>query len=74
MRRRGWGGEDGGRRPRDDDIDNIGPNVLSERAIREMGINELQQEYGPFEEWDMIQLAPPMSGGIFENIRVKVGG
>ena len=48
-----------------------GPNVLSERAIREMGIRGLQEEYGPFEEGDMIRLAPPLTGGVFEGIRKR---
>lgn len=45
------------------------PNVLSERAIKEMGIRGLQAEYGPFEERDMIRLAPPETGGVFEKIQ-----
>jgi hypothetical protein len=53
----------------DDDDGDIGPNVLSERAIREMGIDGLQGEYGPFLERDMIRLAPPMSGGMYEKVR-----
>ncbi|KAL9178554.1 hypothetical protein ACHAXT_001892 [Thalassiosira profunda] len=47
------------------------PNVLSERAIKEMGIEGLQAEYGPFEEKDMIRLAPPKTGGVFEGIQRK---
>ena len=48
------------------------PNVLSERAIKEMGVQGLQAEYGPFEEKDMIRLAPPArTGGIFEEIQRK---
>ena len=43
------------------------PNVLSERAIKEMGVNGMQAEYGPFEEKDMIRLAP--SKAMFEVIR-----
>lgn len=39
--------------------DNDGPNVLSDRAIKEMGLAALQEEYGPFEKDDMIRLAPP---------------
>lgn len=38
-----------------------GPNVLSEKAIKEMGIDALQEEYGPFEKNDMIKLAPSPS-------------
>ncbi|KAL3764021.1 hypothetical protein ACHAW5_005105 [Stephanodiscus triporus] len=55
----------------DDRRDDRGPNVLSERAIREMGIRGLQEEYGPFEERDMIRLAPPITGGTFERIRKR---
>lgn len=47
------------------------PNVLSERAVKEMGIDVLQAEYGPFEEKDMIRLAPPKSGGVFDEIQRK---
>mmetsp|Transcript_21488 Transcript_21488/g.21608 ORF Transcript_21488/g.21608 Transcript_21488/m.21608 type:complete len:285 (-) Transcript_21488:33-887(-) len=32
--------------------------VLSEKAIREIGIESLQQEYGPFTDLDMIHLLP----------------
>jgi hypothetical protein len=35
------------------------PNVVSERALKEMGLEALQAEYGPFDE--MIRLAPPAS-------------
>ncbi|KAL7468478.1 hypothetical protein ACHAXS_008716 [Conticribra weissflogii] len=45
------------------------PNVLSERAIKEMGISSLQSEYGPFDEKDIVRLAPPKTGGIFEEIQ-----
>lgn len=45
------------------------PNVLSERAIKEMGVKGMQAEYGPFEERDMIRLAP--SKTIFEDIRTN---
>lgn len=55
----------------EDDVVEDGPNVLSERAIKEMGIAGLQSEYGPFEEQDMIRLAPPKSGGVFEEIQKK---
>lgn len=47
------------------------PNVLSERAIKEMGLDGLQAEYGPFEERNMIRLAPPKTGGVFEEIQRK---
>ena len=55
----------------DEDEISRGPNVLSERAIKEMGIAGLQAEYGPFEERDMIRLAPPRTGGVFEEIQRK---
>lgn len=34
-------------------------NVMSERALREVGIEGLQSEYGPFQKEDMVRLAPP---------------
>ena len=56
-----------------DDVDNSivdsSPNVLSERAIKEMGIDGLQSEYGPFEESMMIRLAPPLR--VFEKIQQR---
>lgn len=55
----------------DDDEVARNPNVLSERAIKEMGIEGLQAEYGPFEEKDMIRLAPPKTGGVFEEIKKR---
>lgn len=45
-------------------------NVLSERALKEMGIGALQADYGPFEKKDMIRLAPPESS--MEEIREAV--
>mmetsp|Transcript_14314 Transcript_14314/g.29118 ORF Transcript_14314/g.29118 Transcript_14314/m.29118 type:complete len:333 (-) Transcript_14314:132-1130(-) len=45
------------------------PNVISERAIKEMGIAGLQSEYGPFDEKDIVRLAPPKTGGIFDEIQ-----
>ncbi len=51
--------------------DEFSPNVISERAIKEMGIEGLQSEYGPFEERNMIRLAPPKAGGVFEEIQQK---
>jgi hypothetical protein len=45
-------------------------NVLSERALKEMGIEALQADYGPFEKKDMIRLAPPESS--MEEIREAV--
>jgi hypothetical protein len=46
------------------------PNVLSERALKEMGIEALQADYGPFEKEEMIRLAPPES--LMEEIREAV--
>ena len=43
------------------------PNVISERAMQEMGIEKLQDEYGPFEKKDLIRLAP--SNSLFEEIQ-----
>ena len=56
---------------KDNDEVELNPNVLSESAIKEMGIAGLQTEYGPFEEEDLIRLAPPTTGGVFEEIRRK---
>lgn len=47
-----------------------GLNVLSERALKEMGMEALQADYGPFEKSDMIRLAPPES--IMEEIKEAV--
>ena len=54
-----------------DDVDNANsiPNVISERGMQEMGIDKLQEEYGPFEKKDLIRLAPQQ--GLFEEIRKK---
>jgi len=54
---------------KDNDEVELNPNVLSESAIKEMGIAGLQTEYGPFVEEDMIRLAPPSTGGVFGEIR-----
>ena len=58
---------------KEDDDDEVAnnPNVLSERAIKEMGVSGLQTEYGPFDEENMIRLAPPKSGGVFDEIKQK---
>jgi hypothetical protein len=68
--------EDPGKEKKNNDVDDDGedeaarnPNVLSERAIQEMGVAGLQAEYGPFEERDLIRLAPPTTGGVLEEIR-----
>mmetsp|Transcript_21521 Transcript_21521/g.33175 ORF Transcript_21521/g.33175 Transcript_21521/m.33175 type:complete len:327 (-) Transcript_21521:77-1057(-) len=45
-------------------------NVVSERAIKEMGMKSLQTELGEFDEEDMIRLAPPSS--MMENIQEKL--
>lgn len=37
------------------------PNVLSERAVKEIGMEALQDDYGPFDRENMIRLAPPES-------------
>uniref|UniRef100_A0A7S2VYK3 Replication termination factor 2 n=1 Tax=Eucampia antarctica TaxID=49252 RepID=A0A7S2VYK3_9STRA len=42
------------------------PNVLSEKAIKEMGMNALQEEYGPFER--LLRLAPTIANGDFDQI------
>jgi len=36
-------------------------NVLSERCLKEVGMNDLQAEYGPFTKNDILKLAPPAS-------------
>ncbi|KAL3786944.1 hypothetical protein ACHAWO_013783 [Cyclotella atomus] len=38
-----------------------GANVISERGLQEMGVEKLQEEYGPFEKKDLIRLAPSNS-------------
>ena len=48
--------------------DEYQPNVLSEKAIKEMGLEALQADYGPFDEDDLIRLAPP-SGATFDKIK-----
>lgn len=42
------------------------PNVLSEKAIKEMGHRALQEEYGPFER--LLRLAPSLANGEFDQI------
>lgn len=46
------------------------PNVISERAVKEIGMEALQADYGPFDSDDMIRLAPPES--MMEEIREAV--
>lgn len=48
------------------------PNVISERALKEIGIDALQQDFGPFRLEDMIRLAPPTYGPEWENIQERV--
>ena len=51
-----------------------GANVISERAIKEMGAVDLQSEFGPFDVvTDLVRLAPPpaMMDEIVEAIRVQ---
>lgn len=45
------------------------PNVLSERAIREVGVEALQEEYGPFDMANCIRLAPTVVGGVFDKVK-----
>jgi len=49
------------RRKKDEgnDVRDENPNVLSEKAMKEMGEALLQEEYGPFDKDDMIRLVPP---------------
>ena len=52
------------------DSDENHPNVLSEKAIKTMGMDAMQEEYGPFEQDDLIRLAPP--GHIMDGIKLKL--
>ena len=45
------------------------PNVLSERAIREVGVEALQEDYGPFDMANCIRLAPTVVGGVFDKVK-----
>ena len=45
------------------------PNVLSEKALQQMGIKALQDDYGPFEKENLIRLVPPSS--ILGDIQTK---
>lgn len=54
----------------DDNINNTRVNVLSQQAIREIGIETLQEEYGPFKEEELIRLAP--SDREMESIKLQV--
>ena len=47
----------------------VSPNVLSERAIREVGVDSLQEEYGPFDMDNCIRLAPTVVGGVFDKVK-----
>lgn len=53
-----------------DKDENEQPNVLSEKAIKTMGIEALQEEYGPFEQDDLIRLAPPPL--VLDEIKLKL--
>ncbi len=53
-----------------DKDENGQPNVLSEKAIKTMGIEALQEEYGPFEKDDLIRLAPPPL--VLDEIKLKL--
>mmetsp|Transcript_35683 Transcript_35683/g.42990 ORF Transcript_35683/g.42990 Transcript_35683/m.42990 type:complete len:316 (-) Transcript_35683:423-1370(-) len=55
-----------------DETNTNDPNVISERAIKEMGADELQTQFGPFDKNDLIRLAPPTIGGILEEIVQKL--
>lgn len=48
-----------------------GPNVICEKALKEMGFESLQEEYGPFQKEDLIRLAPP-SGKVFDEIQEEL--
>jgi len=58
-------------RKHQDTQDSQRPNVISEKAIKEMGYDTLQEEYGPFQKEDLIRLVPP-SGLVFDEIRDKL--
>lgn len=47
------------------------PNVLSEKAIKQMGVEALQEDYGPFAKEDLIRLAPN-PGIILDEIKSKL--
>jgi hypothetical protein len=55
-----------------DDGEQDRPNVISERAIKEIGIEALQSDFGPFDSENMIRLAPPTFGPEWESIQTKV--
>jgi hypothetical protein len=55
-----------------DEVEQDRPNVISERAIKEIGIEALQSDFGPFDSENMIRLAPPTFGPEWENIQTKV--
>lgn len=56
---------------KDDEEKEGQPNVLSEKAMKQMGTDALQEEYGPFEQEDLIRLAPP-PGRILDDIKSKL--
>mmetsp|Transcript_6814 Transcript_6814/g.8606 ORF Transcript_6814/g.8606 Transcript_6814/m.8606 type:complete len:371 (-) Transcript_6814:397-1509(-) len=47
------------------------PNVISEKAIKQMGIQALQEEYGPFDKESLVRLAPP-PGRILDDFKLKL--
>ena len=53
-----------------EDLEEEQPNVVSEKAMKEMGMEALQQEYGPFHPDHIIRLIPP-SGKVLQEIQDK---
>eukprot|EP01038_Epipyxis_sp_PR26KG_P016575 gene16575-22626_t len=45
--------------------------VLSEKCLREIGIENLQTEYGPFTELDIVRLVPPLEELCLQESRMK---
>lgn len=45
----------------DEEEEEVIPNVLSEKALQQMGIKALQDDYGPFEKENLIRIVPPSS-------------
>lgn len=58
---------------RSHDNENVSVNVISERAIKEMGVEALQADFGPFERSSLVRLAPPPSimDEIIEVVRLQ---
>mmetsp|Transcript_12500 Transcript_12500/g.17990 ORF Transcript_12500/g.17990 Transcript_12500/m.17990 type:complete len:329 (-) Transcript_12500:1828-2814(-) len=57
---------------KESDDDEQRPNVISERALKEIGIDALQLDFGPFRLEDVIRLAPPTYGSEWEKIQERV--